>query len=298
MLKTRHSFFLAIAAVLLGVFWAPLWNLARFSLQRDDYSHSLLIPLISVFLIYWRKTDVFARPTSTCYAGLIAILAGLALYGVARSGAAMSSQEVGSSLSLSILGLVISCLGAFLFTYGWPVFRAALFPLGFLLFMVPLPSVLLGKVIYGLQEGSSEAVAILMRGVGVPFLRDGFVFRLPGVSIEVAKECSGIRSSIALLITTLLAAQFLLRSNWRKLALCLLVFPVALLKNGLRITTLSILAVYVNHDILFGWLHRSGGFVFYLLGLTVLWGALRLLQIGDAPGGRYSRSYQSAGEHS
>jgi len=267
-------------------------------MQRDDYSHSMLIPLISMLLIYWRRTEIFARPASTCYAGLVPFLAGLALYGVARHGSAMSPQEAGSSLSLSILGLVAACLGAFLFTYGWPAFRAALFPLGFLLFMVPMPSVLLAKIIYGLQQGSSAAVALLLRAIGVPFFREGFVFHLPGISIEVAQECSGIRSSIALLITTLLAAQFLLRSNWRKLALCLLVFPVALLKNGLRIATLSTLAVYVNHDFLFGWLHRSGGFVFFFIGLTVLWGALRLLRLGDEPGRGYARSHESAGEHS
>ncbi len=281
MQKSRHSLFLAVGAVLFAIFWRPLWDLVGLSLQRDAYSHISLIPLISISLIYWRRTAVFKRLGSTCYAGSVPFLVGLALYGVAGRVGTMSPPDVVSSFSLSIMGFVVACVGAFLFTYGWAAFRAALFPLGFLLFIVPMPAFFLTKIISCLQQGSSEAAALILNALGVPFLRNGLVFQLPGITIEVAEECSGIRSSIALLITTLLAAQFLLRSKWRKLGLCILVFPVAMVKNGLRIATLSILAVYVNHDFLFGSLHRSGGFMFFLIGLAVLWGALRLLQRAD-----------------
>jgi exosortase len=282
MQKTRHLLLLVIVAALLIIFWRPLWALAGLSLRRDQYSHIILIPLISIFLIYWRRTEVFARSASTCYAGLVPILFGLALFGVAGHINTNSLQEVGPSFSVSIMAFLISCVGAFLLIYGWSAFRDALFPLGFLLLMVPVPSVLLMKIIHALQQGSSEAAALILRAFGVPFFRDGLVFQLPGITIEVAEECSGIRSSIALLITTLLAARFTLRSNWRKLALCILVIPVAMLKNGLRIAALSALSVYVSHAFLFGRLHRSGGFVFFFLGLLVLWGVLRLLQVGDS----------------
>ncbi len=149
------------------------------------------------------------------------------------------------------------------------------------MFLVPMPSLFLTRIVYWLQQRSSDSAALILRAFGVPFLRDGLVFELPGVAIEVAEECSGIRSSIALLITTLLAAQFILRSNWRKVLLCILVVPIAVAKNGLRISTLSVLAVYVNHDFLFGRLRQSRGFVFFLVGLIALWGALRLLQLSQ-----------------
>jgi exosortase len=138
------------------------------------------------------------------------------------------------SLSLSIIGFIVSCVGAFLLSYGWSAVRASLFPLGFLFFAVPLPDFMLTRLVYGLQQGSGDVAAPLLRTFGVPFFRDGLVFQLPGFTIEVAPECSGIRSSIALLISTVLPSQFLLRSNWRKLALCVLVLPLAMFKNGLR----------------------------------------------------------------
>lgn len=281
MRKNRHLLFLILGVALVAVFWKPLWVLATISLRRDQYSHVLLIPFISGFLIYWRRADVFAKPATTCYAGLLPILVGLAVYGAAGNVGSASLQEVSPSLSASIIGFLIACVGGFLLVYGKPSFQAALFPLGFLLLMIPMPSVLLSKVVYALQRGSSDAAAVILRAFGVPFFREGLVFQLPGVAIEVAEECSGIRSSVALFITTLLAAQLTLRSNWRKFALCAIVIPVAMFKNGLRIATLSVLSVYVSRDFLFGRLHRSGGFVFFTLGLLVLSGILRLLQIGD-----------------
>lgn len=283
MQKSRHILFLVIASALVSIFWKPLLALASLSWQRAEYSHIVSIPLISMFLIYWRRAEVFVRSASNCYAGLALLLAGLGSYFVAGHVSAPPSQEVASSFSASIIGFVVGLSGAFLLAYGRLAFRAAVFSLGFLFFTVPIPSVLLTRIIHTLQEGSSDVTAVILRIIGVPFLQQGLIFRLPSITIQVAEECSGIRSGIALLITTLLAAQLFLRSNWRKLVLCALVVPIAMLKNGLRIATLSTLAVYVNQNFLYGRLHRSGGFIFFFIGLVVLCGALRLLQLGEPP---------------
>lgn len=279
--KTKHGFFIAIMAVVVGIFWRPLWILAGLSFHQSEYSHLVLIPLITIALIYWRRAKVFAEAVFPNYAGAIPLLGGVALYFVAAHFSEVSAQPTVSALSLSIIGFVFACAGAFFFSYGWSAVRASLFPLGFLLFAVPLPQIVLAKVIYELQQGSSDVAALLLRTAGVPFFRDGMIFQLPGVTIEVAPECSGIRSSTALLITTLLVAQLLLRSNWRKLGLCMLVLPLAIFKNGLRIATLSILSVYVSRDFLYGWLHHSGGVVFFLIGLTFICLALRALQFSE-----------------
>jgi exosortase len=281
MQKPKHALFIAVVAVVAGIFWRPLWILSTLSIHRDEYSHIILIPLISVSLIYWRRTKVFAASVFPNYAGAIPLLGGLVLYGVAAHFSERSAQPDVPVLSVFIISIILACIGPFLFTYGWPALRTSLFPLGFLFFAVPLPAIVLMKVIYGLQQGSSDVAALILRTFGVPFFRDGLIFQLPGISIEVAPECSGIRSSIALLTTTLLAAQFLLRSNWRKLTLCILVLPLAMFKNGLRIATLSILSVYVSRDFLYGWLHRSGGVVFFLIGLTFICLALRALQFSE-----------------
>jgi exosortase len=120
-------------------------------------------------------------------------------------------------------------------------------------------------------KGKRHAAAGFFRITGVPYLRQGLVFLLPGVSIRVAEECSGIRSSLALLITTVLASYLFLRTPWRKLLLCAVVVPSAVLKKGLRIatlSTLSILAIYVDPGFLYGRLHHEGGIVFFMLALV------------------------------
>ena len=133
------------------------------------------------------------------------------------------------------------------------------------------------KINYGLQVGSTEATAIFFGLIGVPVAREIFVFQLPGISVEVAKQCSGIRSSLALFITSILAAHFFLQTGWKKAVLILSIFPITVLKNGIRIVALSMLAIHVDERILTqGFLHQSGGFIFYipalgLLGMILWW---------------------------
>ncbi|MGB6430993.1 MAG: archaeosortase/exosortase family protein, partial [Candidatus Acidiferrales bacterium] len=78
----------------------------------------------------------------------------------------------------------------------------------------------------------------------------------------------GIRSTLALMITTVVASYLFLKSSWRRVILCLAVIPLAVFKNGLRIATLSVLAIYVNPGFLTGNLHHRGGFVFFLIALV------------------------------
>src|SRR5438093_1110184 len=142
--------------------------------------------------------------------------------------------------------------------------------------------VLVPAVIGSLQTGSAEVSYALFQLIGVPVFRTGFELALPGVTIEVAKECSGIRSSLALLFTSLLAGHLLLRSAVRKTALALMTVPLLIVKNGVRIVTLSALAIYADPSFLTGKLHRDGGFVFFLLALAMLAAARWLLQRAEA----------------
>jgi exosortase len=136
--------------------------------------------------------------------------------------------------------------------------------------MVPFPSLLMDQLIYALQIGPTEAVNALFAVTGVSYLREGFVYHLPGLSVEVAKECSGIRSSLALFITALLAGHLFLDTWWKKVILVVCIFPIAIFKNGIRIVSLTLLGAYVDPRILQGSLHRDGGIPFFIVGLFLL----------------------------
>jgi exosortase len=243
---------------------------ALIDLSRNNgtASHHVLIPLVTLVLIYQRRDVIFSAVRSAGFPGVSVILTGLglALWG-SRSWA---SGGQGDSLSLMVGALVVMWVGGFLLFYGLDAFRAALFPLLFLGFMIPMPRTLIDGATLFLKTGSTDVVAGLFTLTGTPYLREGFIFSLPKFAIEIADECSGIRSSIALLLTSLLAGDMFLKSRWNKALLVMAIFPTAVLKNGIRIVSLSLLASYVDPSFLTGQLHHEGGFVFFLLALVLL----------------------------
>jgi exosortase len=258
------------------VFWKPLAALVEYSLSHESASHILLIPLITLYLLYTERDRIFRLTHFSLISGGVVILIGLGFYWLANP--SWASAEGNDVLVATTLAFVVIWLGVFLLCYGSRAALAAAFPLLFLLLMVPLPEAVLAKSIYLLQQGSTEIAYLLFKVVQVPVYRQGFVLSLPSVSIEVAKECSGIRSSMALLITCLLAAHLFLRTRWKMTLFVLLALPLAIIKNGIRITTLTLLAIYVDPSFLSGNLHHDGGFVFFLLALAILAPILFLLQ--------------------
>lgn len=232
------------------------------SLENDYSTHILLIPFISLFLIFRERSSIFQTNSKYSPIGI----------GLMILGAFFAGPWISTDLSFRALGMVILWIGVFLFIFGRDSFRKALFPLLFLVLMIPIPAMILQPVIAVLQKGSSEASAILFKLTGTPFYRNEMYFSLPGINIEIAPQCSSIRSSLALLISSLLASHLLLKSPWRKTLFVLAAVPMAMIKNAIRIVVLSLLAIHVNK----GWLtdsvlHHEGGIVFFILALLLLY---------------------------
>lgn len=262
--------------------WGSVRSLLSFILGDETYTHIPLIPIVSFYLIYAERKSIFAN---TAYAGKIGsavVVPGAVCLVLARLniwGLSSTNQN-----SLLMLGFVLIWVGAFGLFYGNHPIRAAAFPLLFLLFVVPVPQPLLSHVIFLLQEGSSKAAEWFFRLMGVPFLRQGFDFSLPGITIRVAEECSGIRSTLALLILTVLASHLFLRRSRNGVILCLFAVPIAIVKNGFRIASLSTLAVYVNPIFLTGPIHHQGGALFFVFALIMMALLLKFLQSTESGG--------------
>jgi exosortase len=265
----RFLIFAGFTLLALGMVFEPLKNLMDSAARGEYYSHIALIPLVSVYLFFQNRKDIFSKPGATYPFALALSAFGGALYIFGSSYAAMLNQN--DFASLLTFSAIAFWAGGFVLLYGIRGFQKASFPILFLVFMIPIPSLFMDKIIYALQVGSTEASEILFTLTGVPFHRSGFVFQLPGISIEVAEQCSGIRSSLALFITSVLAGHFFLDKFWKKVVLALVVFPVTVFKNGIRIMTLSLLGAYVDERWLTeSFLHHSGGFVFFLPALGLL----------------------------
>ena len=279
---SRRLVFLCFFIVTIVVFYEHLETLFVQSLDNETNDYIPLVPLVSAFFFYVGRKEIFADTEYAVSVGLGTIVVGVILYvsGISQ-GHRLSENDYLSVLTLSA---VMIWMGGFACCYGLQAFRQALFPLLFLLFIVPLPTFAMETAIAVLQESSAEATSRLFGLVGVPVLREGFIFHLTGISIEVAEECSGIHSAIALLLTSIVAGKLFLASAWRRVSLVLVVFPIAVMKNGLRIVTLTLLGNYVDERILSSPLHRQGGIPFFVVALSFLAVAIWLLRRSESGG--------------
>ena len=265
----------------LAFFWKPNVALLRFSLANDNASHVILIPFISAWLIYLKQDWIFRRVSfDYSLAGALFTMSAVTYIWTLHSAALWTEAD---TLAGYVLAMVLLWLSGFALFFGRGALKNGRFPLLFLFLTIPFPVVLLNHSIYLLQRGSADIAEMIFDLVGVPALREGFVFHLAHFNIEVAKECSGIRSSLALLILALVAGHLLLRTPWKQVVFVIAGLLIMVVKNGVRIATLTILAEYVDPNFLYGRLHHEGGVVFFLLGLVLLLPILWLLQRGETP---------------
>jgi exosortase len=275
-LRENTLWFAFYTAVCVALFFRPLRDLINLVRTSETDSHILLIPLITASLLWLFRRNIFqeVRRNWTMFVPFFG-MGGFLYFLSWRWGAIVPARY---SLELAILSLCFFVFAGFIFIFGKKSFLAGLYPLLLLLLTAPLPGFLLDRLIWWLQLGSAQVTTWIFYLTRTPVLREGLSFTVPGVTIEIAKECSGIRSTMALLITCLVAGYLLLRTVSGRLALLAAALPVLVLKNGIRIATLTLLAIHVDPSFLSGRLHKDGGFVFFGIGLVILLPTLLWLQ--------------------
>ena len=252
----------------------PLVKLFALASENEHFSHLLLVPVLSFYLLYSNRAAILTSRRWSPLVGLLIMASGAVCYWLAEG-----QDGTQDRLTVAILAFVVMCWGLFLFSFGDESFRKNLFALVMLVFMVPLPTVFLDALIGFLQRSSAEVTALLFSVLHVPVYREGFIFSLSKFTIYVAEECSGIRSFLALVITSLVAGHWFLTSGWARTALVVVVVPLAVIKNAFRIVGLTLLANYVDPTYLTdSALHRTGGIPMFLLSLIVLIGVVWLLR--------------------
>jgi exosortase C (VPDSG-CTERM-specific) len=264
------------AIVLLAAFAKPLLSLINHAAGSDLHSHILLVPFISAYLIYIRRDQLTKEYASSPGVAAIPLLGGIvALAAALRERFILSNNDYLALITLSFVCFFAA--GGFLFL-GRKWMTAAAFPVFFLIFMIPMPDRMADVLETASKLASAEAASFFFDVSSTPVLRDGTVFQLPNIAIEVAKECSGIRSSWVLLITSLLAANMFLRSNWRRGLLVGFVIPLGIIRNGFRVWVIGTLCVHFGPQMIHSVIHHRGGPLFFALSLIplflVLW-ALR-----------------------
>lgn len=263
---------LASYTILLSLcFFSAFKALTSLSLHDELHSHVVLVPFISLYILYINRDKL---PKTYCSSFGWAAMA--ALGGIAFQFAAWRWPQFW--LSANIVSFVFFLVAGGFVVAGKSWMKAATFPFAFLLFMTPLPDAVVQWLENASKLASADCASFFLHLSGIPVLRDGTIFQLPGIVIEVAQECSGIRSSWVLLIASILASYLFLRRFPHRLILALVAIPLGIVRNGFRITVIGLLCVHFGPQMIHHPIHRRGGPIFFVLSLIPLVAFLWLLR--------------------
>ena len=249
-------------------FIQPLFQLMAHASENALHSHIPIVPVIAAYLLFVQRAALpSAGPGSVTAAALTGSVAIAALVAGIRLQATLSLNDHLALMTVSYLAAVAT--GGFLLL-GMRWMTAAAFPMAFLLFMVPLPDAAVVWMEDALVLASADVSAWMIRATGTPMIRDGTIFVLPTITLEVARECSGIRSTWVLFITSMVASQMFLKGPWRRFILVAFVIPLGIVRNGFRILTIALLCVHVGPHMVDSVIHHRGGPIFFVLSLVPL----------------------------
>jgi len=261
---------IALLAVLTPLYWRIARDLGIQWWDDANYNHGFLIPLFSGFLL-WRERHRFRglEPVGS-WLGLPLLLAGIVILLVGDLGA--ENFLMRSSLLVILAGLV-------LFLVGREILRVALFPLCYLLFMIPLPGILFYAVTFPLQRVAADYAAWTLDLLGVPVLLDGNIIHLSQISLGVTEACSGIRSLISLLAGAVAWAYLMLPGGWVSVLFVASAIPITIVANSARVVATGLIGQWFGVEYASGFFHEFAGWVVYIFAFVCLMGVYSLIQL-------------------
>jgi len=280
---------LGVATALLAVcFGWPLLKLFSFAWHSQLFSYILLVPFISGYLIWSMRKTLNFEDIRPCWPGAaLGLAAGGALiagYWLARQGG--WNPEAQDYLTLMSLALLCCFWGVCLAVMGSKLLGQILFPLAFLAFAVPMPTSWLDHIDTFFQYTSAAAAEGFCKVAREPVWRDGLDLQLTGIPLRVAPECSGIHSTMVLVMTSFLAGYLFLRRGWTRSVLVLAMIPLAILRNGFRIFVIGWLCVHISPEMINSPIHRRGGPIFFALSLIPFFLLLVFLRKRESNAGK------------
>jgi exosortase len=238
-----------------------------------NYSHGFLIPLISGYFLWQSRDDLAAAPVRPSNLGLAVICASLVLLVVGIAGTEYFSMR--SSLVLLLAGIV-------LYWFGWPVLKVLALPIGFLLFMVPLPYIVYDAAAFPLKLLVAKFSVLSLKAMGVIVLREGNIIMFPNTVLEVADACSGLRSLVSLIALAVALAFLSQKTVLKQTVLIFMAIPIAIFTNMLRVIVTGFLAQYYGAAAAEGFFHEFAGLAVFALAMALLvFTGVVLRRIGD-----------------
>jgi exosortase D (VPLPA-CTERM-specific) len=245
-----------------------IWNL------QPEYSHGIIIPVLSAYLIWRRREELRGLPFTGSWLGLVLIAVGLALRLI---GLITTMTTIEHYAFLVVLyGLILSLTGPV-------IFRRLRMPLFILLFAVPLPNFFNTALSLQLQFLSSELGVWVIRAAGISVLLEGNIIDLGNYQLEVAQACSGLRYLFPLMTLAFIAASLFRGPLWKKATLFFASIPITVVMNSVRIGFIGITVEHWGPSMAEGALHDFEGWLVFMLSTgALILTALLLARLGPS----------------
>ena len=250
-----------IVACLVILYFRVLQGLVSDWLHLPDFSHGFLIPFVSLYFVYERRKQYSVLSPSSHWTGLLLLLFGIIL---------LLLGNLATEYFTMRFSILVVLAGIILFLLGKEFYKTLLFPLVFLIFMIPIPSILMDRITFPMQLFASEVATRSLYLIGIPVLREGNIIQMANTSLEVAEACSGIRSLISLLALSVVFAYFGQKETWKRILLVLSTFPIAIIANAARVTGTGILAHHYGDKVAQGFFHGFSGWILFMVAFVCL----------------------------
>ncbi len=258
----NYKFLLLLGVPLISVVYATIvpdmvsdWN------NDPNYSHGFLVPVIAGYFFWQNKSELYTASVKPSNLGLVIILASLAQLVVGIAGTEYFTMR--SSLVFLLAGIV-------LYWFGWEVLKVLALPIGFLIFMVPLPYIVYDALAFPLKLFVAKFSVISLKAMGVIVLREGNIIMFPNTVLEVADACSGLRSLMSLIALAVAFAFMSQKTSFKRTFLILMAVPIAILTNMIRVIVTGFLAQYYGAAAAEGFFHEFAGLAVFALAMVLL----------------------------
>ena len=252
---------LLIGGLVIFLYQEVLWGMGSDWNNNPDYSHGFLVPFLSAYFIWerWKVlTDETPAPSmwgiGLLSFGLISLVVGL----------------IGAELYVQRMSLLVVLAGLVLLILGWKYLWLLSLPIGFLIFMIPLPAIVVNTIAFPLQLFAAQTASFCLFSLGIPVLREGNLIILASTTLEVAEACSGLRSLLSLLALGTVYGYFSQTVMWKRWALVILSVPIAIVANAARVSGTGILAHYFGAEAAEGFYHTFEGWLVFVVAFVLL----------------------------
>ena len=258
----RFRLQLILALILLaGMYYRIVPDMVKNWYHDENYSHGFLVPIISGYFLWQRWPELKETQVKPDGLGLIVIVWGIFQLLIAWFGTEYFTMRT---------SLIVLLAGMTLFWFGREVLKGMALPLGYLIFMVPIPYIIYDMAAFPLKLFVTRVSVAILKLVGVVVLREGNIIMFPTTTLEVADACSGIRSLISLLAIAAAYSFLMKTSNVRRWIIILSAIPIAVATNALRVIVTGILAQWWGARAAEGFFHEFAGMAVFLLAMVML----------------------------